>query len=373
MIEKDYYQILGVAKTADSVEIKKAYKKLAIQYHPDRNPGNAEAEEKFKEASEAYQVLSDSEKRSIYDRFGHEGLRGRGFSGVNDFGDIFSSMGSIFEEFFGGFGGARPRNPNAPSRGRDLRYDLEIDLEEAAFGVDKAIKVQKYATCLTCKGSGAKAGTSPVACPTCQGSGYIRRSSGFFSLQSTCPSCNGAGKVIREKCETCSGAGQVVETSNVNVKIPAGIDSGMKLRVSGAGEDGRNGGPAGDLYVVVYTRDHQFLERHQNDLVMRLPISMIQATLGGEQVVPTLDGETTVKIPKGTQPGDVLRVKGKGVPHLKGYGRGDLLVEAHIQIPRSLNKKQEELLRQFAEMSGEELANSKHSFLDKLKNLASGD
>ena len=291
------------------------------------------------------------------------------FSG---FEDIFSSMGSIFEDLFGGFGGTGRRR-GGPRRGADLRYDLELELAEAAFGTDQTIDVDRYASCLSCKGSGAKEGTEPVTCPACNGAGAVRRSSGFFSIQTTCPQCSGAGRVIQDPCPECQGNGRVVESSKVSVKIPAGIEEGMKLRLSGKGEEGQLGGPAGDLYVVVFIRPHPFLERHGNELLMRLPISMAQASLGGKTEIPTLDGEVTLSIPKGTQQGDLIRVKGKGIPHLKGYGRGDLMIEANIRIPKKLTKRQEELLREFAEIDGEKPEEKNDSIFDKIKSFATGE
>jgi molecular chaperone DnaJ len=372
MIKKDYYEILGVDRSAETDTIKKAYKSLAMQFHPDRNPDNAEAEERFKEASEAYQVLSDQEKRNVYDRFGHDGLRGQGYQGFSGFEDIFSSMGSIFEDLFGGFGGTTQRR-GGPRRGADLRFDLELELAEAAFGTEKAIDVQKYAQCLQCQGTGAKPGTDAVSCPTCGGAGAVRRSSGFFSIQTTCPQCGGAGKVIQNPCDECSGSGRVVEATKVNVKIPAGIEEGMKLRIAGKGEDGTKSGPPGDLYVVVFLKPHEFLERHGQELVMRLPVTISQATLGAQTKVPSLDGEINVTIPKGTQHGNLIRVKGKGVPHLKGYGRGDMLIETHILVPKKISKRQEELMREFAEIEGEKSSGKSESLLDKIKHFATGE
>lgn len=372
MINKDYYEILGVPRDADDATIKKTFKKLAIKFHPDKNPDDAKAEIRFKEASEAYQVLSDPDKRATYDRFGHEGLRGQGFQGFHGFDDIFSNMGSIFEDLFGGFGGSR-RQANGPRRGRDLQYDLEVELEEAVFGTEKKIEVRKYASCLNCKGSGVKPGSKPVTCPVCNGAGQVRRTSGFFSIQTSCGQCGGAGKIISDPCEECQGAGKVIESAHVNVKIPAGIDYGMKMRIAGKGEDGFSGGPAGDLYVVIHTKPHDFLERHGNDLIMRLPISMVQAAMGAQHSVPTLDGDITLNIPKATQHQDVIRVKSKGVPHIKGYGRGDLLVEVHVQIPKSLTKRQEELLREFAEIEGDADVGKAGSFFDKIKHFATGE
>ena len=373
--KRDYYDILGVKKNVDESTIKKAYKKLAIKYHPDRNPDNKEAEDKFKEASEAYQVLSDSEKRATYDRFGHDGLRGQGFQGFSGFNDIFNNMGSIFDDLFGGSGsgGFSRQRTNGPRRGRDLRHDLEITLEEAAFGSENRIEVKKLASCLHCSGSGVKEGSSPVSCPVCQGYGQVRRSSGFFSIQTTCGHCQGAGKIIKDPCPECEGSGQVIESSHLSVKIPAGINHGAKMRISGKGEDGTNGGPAGDLYVLIFIKPHDFLERHGNDLAVRITIPMTTATLGGQTTIPSLDGELKVNIPKGTQNQDIIKIKSKGIPFLKGYGRGDLLVEVNISIPKKLTKKQEALLAEFAILESTKPAGKTDSILDKLKNLATGE
>ena len=372
MEQREYYQILGVDRNADESTIKKAYKKLAIQFHPDRNPDNQEAENRFKEAAEAYQVLSDPDKRATYDRFGHDGLRGQGYQGFSGFDDIFSSMGNIFEDLFGGFGGSQ-RRADGPRRGRDLRYDLEIELEEAAFGTEKSIEIQKYASCLTCTGSGLKPGTSPTTCPTCMGSGQIRRTSGFFSIQTTCSQCGGNGRIIQYPCDQCNGSGQVIESSQINVKIPAGIDSGVKMRIAGKGEEGHKNGPPGDLYVVIYLRPHEIFERHGNDLALRLPISIAQAAVGAQINVPSLDGDLIINVPKGSQNHDIVRTKGKGVPLLKGYGRGDLLVEINIVVPKKITKRQEELLKEFQQIEDNKRSSKSDSFLKKIKSFATGE
>ena len=371
--KKDYYEILGVPRDSTDDVIKKAYKKLAIKFHPDRNPGDNEAEDSFKEASEAYRVLSDQEKRATYDRFGHEGLRGQGFQGFSGFDDIFSSMGNIFEDLFGGFGGGARARHNGPVRGHDLRYDLEIDLEEAAFGTEKKIEIQKYASCLQCRGTGVKPGTSPVTCPTCQGTGQIRRTSGFFSIQTSCHQCSGTGKIIKDPCEECSGSGQVVESSHINVKIPAGINHGAKMRIAGKGEEGNRGGSSGDLYVIVFIKPHEYFERHGNDLSIRVNIPMTTASLGGNVTVPSLDGEVKINIPKGTQNQDIIRAKGKGIPYLKGYGRGDIMVEISVSIPKKLTKKQEALLKEFDEIQQKNKSSTAESILKKIRNFATGE
>ena len=371
--KRDYYEILGVSRDSSGETIKKAYKKLAIKYHPDRNPGDSEAENLFKEASEAYGVLSDSDKKATYDRFGHEGLRGQGFQGFSGFDDIFSSMGNIFEDLFGGFGGGSRTHHNGPQRGHDLRYDLEIDLEEAAFGSEKKIEVQKYASCLQCQGTGVKPGSSPATCPTCQGTGQLRRTSGFFSIQTSCHQCSGTGRIITDPCEECTGSGQVIESSHINVKIPAGIGHGSKMRIAGKGEEGHRGGPAGDLYVIIFIKPHEYFERHGNDLSMRVNIPMATAALGGNMNIPSLDGDLKINIPKGTQNQDIIRSKGKGIPYLKGYGRGDILVEINVAIPKKLTKKQEILLKEFDEIQQKKKSSKAESILNKIRNFATGE
>jgi molecular chaperone DnaJ len=372
MVRKDYYEILGVARAAGDGEIKKAYRKIALECHPDRNPESPEAEKRFKEASEAYQVLSDPEKRRIYDTYGHDGLKGQGFTGFSNFEDIFASMGGIFEEFFN-FGGGRRRQ--GPRRGADLRYDLEIDFEEAVFGAAKSFEISQYVQCSRCQGSTMEPGTSAVTCPSCGGAGEVRRSQGFFMLTTTCPHCRGAGRIVQQPCRTCSGKGKVLETSEVKVNIPAGVEDGNQLRISGRGEPGGNNGATGDLYVFLRVREHDFFQRRGNDLVAELPVSFCQATLGATIEAPTLDGQVNVKIPRGTQHGQTIRVAGKGVPHVRGYGRGDLLFVATVEVPRQLTKEQEDLLRQFAACDeaakpAKAKTKKKESWIDKIKALA---
>jgi len=376
MVRKDYYEILGVPRSAGDDEIKKSYRQIALKCHPDRNPNNPEAEKKFKEASEAYQVLSDPEKRRTYDAYGHDGLRGSGFSGFSSFEDIFSSMGGIFEEFFG-FGG---RRRSGASRGHDLRYDMEIDFEEAVFGVTKNVDVERYEPCIQCKGTGLEPGHSAATCPTCGGHGQVRRSQGFFTLTTTCPHCNGAGRLITHPCKNCRGTGKSLEKAAITINIPAGVEDGNQLRIAGKGEPGERNGTAGDLYVFLHVRPHDFFERRGNDLVAELPVSFCQATLGATVSVPTLEGEAQVAIPRGTQPGAVLRVSGKGVPNVRGYGRGDILLRVQVHIPTHLTTRQAELLHEFnlcetseTHKKKRDKKNKKESWLDKIKQLALGD
>ena len=306
MIEKDYYEILGVGRTASQEEIKKAYRKMALKYHPDRNPDNKEAEDKFKEASEAYEVLSDPEKRQIYDQFGHEGLKGTGFTGFRGFEDVFASFGDIFGEFFG-FGG---RTNTGPSQGDDLRYDLEISFEEAAFGKEVDLEIPRTFPCDACGGTGAKPGTHPITCPACGGRGQITRSQGFFSIRTPCPTCRGTGQIIPEPCPACQGTGRIRKKRKVSLKIPPGVDTGSRLRLRGEGEAGERGGPPGDLFVIIHVKKHAFFEREGDDIYCTVPISFTTAALGGKIEVPTLDGKEVIHVKRGTQSGEVFRLKG---------------------------------------------------------------
>ncbi len=351
MTKKDYYEILGLDRNASEDDIKRNYRRLALKYHPDRNPGNKEAEEKFKEASEAYEVLRDPEKRDLYDRFGHEGLSGAGFQGFSGFEDIFSSFGDIFEDIFG-FSGTR-RSKTGARAGADLRYDLSIPFMDAIFGAEKDIDLEKYETCRECQGTGAAPGTSPEVCPRCRGTGQVTQSSGFFSISTTCPQCRGEGRIIRTPCKQCLGSGRVRVAKKVHLKIPGGVETGSRLRLRGEGEEGRMGGPSGDLYVFLHVEPHEFFQRDGDDIYCQVPVSITQAALGASLEVPTVDGHETLKIPKGTQSGKVFRLKGKGAPHLRGYGRGDQVIQTVVKIPTHLNKKQEELLKEFAHLSGE--------------------
>ncbi len=361
--KRDYYEVLGVAKNASDIELKAAYRKLALQYHPDRNPDNKPAEDKFKEAAEAYEVLRDAQKRQIYDQYGHRGLEGSGFSGFGGFEDIFSSFGDIFEDFFGFGSGSRSRS--RVQRGSDLRYDMQLGFMEAAFGIEKEIDIQKMQTCSECRGSGCESGTKPETCSTCQGSGQVTRSQGFFTVRTTCPQCRGRGQSISHPCGICRGTGQEKIKKTVSVKIPAGVDSGSRLRLTNEGEAGPDGGPPGDLYVFIHVEPHDFFERNETDVICRIPISFVQAALGDKIRIPTLEGEQTLEIPKGTQPGDLLRFRGKGIPSLRRNGRGDQIMQMLIKTPTNLNKKQESLLRDFEKIESGKLTT-------KLKNVLKG-
>jgi molecular chaperone DnaJ len=345
---RDYYEVLGVGKSASDSEIKSAYRKLALQYHPDRNPGNKSAEDQFKEAAEAYSVLADDDKRARYDRFGHAGVSsstgaGPGFdpSIFADFQDIFGGLGDIF-----GFGGGRR---GGPQRGADLRYDLEIEFEQSAKGVETAIQIPRRETCETCKGSGAASGSAPTTCPQCRGTGQLRYQQGFFTVARTCGQCRGSGKIITKPCATCHGGGAVERTRKLTVKIPAGIATGQRLRLTSEGEAGTLGGPPGDLYVVVIVGDHRFFQRDGNDLHVAMPVHFTMLALGGELTVPGIDSQETVKIPEGTQTGTTFKVRGKGMPDVSGHGKGDLLVTVQASTPKKLTRDQKKLLEQLAE------------------------
>jgi len=353
--KRDYYEVLGLAKGAGVDEIKKAYRKLAVKYHPDKNPGDADAEEKFKEAAEAYGVLSDEEKRAKYDRFGHQGLGGMGGFDPNQFAD------------FGDIGGRR-RGGSRATRGNDLRYDLTLEFEEAVFGKDVTLDVPRSANCATCDGSGAKPGTQPVTCSGCGGRGQVRYSQGFFAVARTCPQCGGAGKVIKDPCATCNGAGRVREEKKISVKIPAGVDEGSRLRVAGEGEAGFNGGPPGDLYVFLSVKEHAKFQRRDYDIHSEHPLSITQATLGADVKIDTIDGLESLKIPSGTQPNQVFRLRGKGVQFLQGSGRGDHYVHAIVHVPTTLTEEQRELLARFAQTQGETVPEPK-GVLDKVKDF----
>ena len=360
MQKRDYYEILGIARDAGDEEIKSAYRKLALKFHPDRNPGDKEAEENFKEAAEAYEVLRDREKRQIYDRFGHEGLEGRGFRGFTGFEDIFSSFGDIFEDFFG-FGGGRRRRTRA-QQGTSLRYDLELNLEEAFSGTEQEILFHRLEACHTCNGSGLTPGSSPQVCSTCQGRGQVVRSQGFFQISTTCPACHGQGEIITNPCKDCRGKGKVRAEKRITVKVPAGVDTGSQLRLKGEGEAGEYGGPPGDLFVVIHVRDHEVFVREGDDLLCEVPVSFVQAALGDTLTIPVLGGTAgrDVDIAGGTQPGTILKVPGEGMPSLRGrHKRGDLYVKVLVKIPEKLNKRQKELLEEFAETEGHALSGIK--------------
>ncbi len=352
MSKRDYYEVLGVNRDAGDDEIKKAYRKLAMKYHPDRNPDNKEAEDKFKEAKEAYEILSDEQKKAAYDRYGHAGVdpsMGAGPGGGQGFDGFSDAFSDIFGEIFGGGRGGGGRSN--VYRGADLRYNLEISLEEAARGADKTIRIPTVEECDTCHGSGAKPGTQPKTCPTCGGAGQVRIQQGFFSIQQTCPKCHGSGRIIPEPCTACHGAGRVKRQKTLEVKIPAGIDEGMRLRHAGHGEPGVNGGPPGDLYVEIHIRKHAVFERDHDDLHCEMPISFTTAALGGEIEIPTLDGMARLKIPAETQTGKVFRLRGKGIKNVRSHAHGDLLCHVLVETPVDLTERQRDLLREFEELS----------------------
>jgi len=367
MEKRCYYEVLEVERNTPGDMIKKSYRKLALQYHPDRNPDDSQAEEKFKEASEAYEVLSDTEKRQIYDRFGHDGLKNSGFSGFQGFDDIFSSFGDIFEDFFGlgGFGGQQQGRSSA-RRGADLRYDMNINLREAAFGIEKKISIRKNVSCEACSGTGAADGEAPQTCATCKGIGRVAQRQGFFSVASTCPECRGKGTIITKPCRQCGGSGKQAQKKNLLVKIPAGVESGMQLKLSSEGEPGDNGGPTGSLYVFISVEEDEFFKRHNNDIVCQVPISFSQAALGTKINVPALDKEpkeTKLTIPKSTQSGDLLTIESGGIPYLNRKGRGNQIVQVIVKTPNKLTKRQEELLRELGELD------TKHGSKGLFKNL----
>ncbi|MDO6568768.1 molecular chaperone DnaJ [Alteromonas sp. 1_MG-2023] len=359
MSKRDYYEVLGVDKSAGEREIKKAYKKLAMKYHPDRTQGDKALEVKFKEIQEAYEVLNDAQKRAAYDQYGHAGVDpnrgGAGFGGGGDFGDIF---GDVFGDIFGGGGARGGRQPRA-RQGSDLRYNLELSLEEAVRGKSVDIRVPTLVECDVCDGSGAKNGSTPKTCPTCHGNGQVQMRQGFFAVQQTCPTCSGKGKIIEDPCNSCHGHGRKEKTKTLNVKIPSGVDTGDRIRLSGEGEAGENGAPAGDLYVQVHVRDHKIFQRDGNNLYCEVPLSFTTAALGGELEVPTLDGKVKLKISAETQTGRMFRLRGKGVKSVRSGAVGDLMCKVVVETPVSLSSRQKELLQELEESMGK--ASSKHS------------
>lgn len=378
--QRDLYEVLGLQKGASDDEIKKAYRKLAKKYHPDLNPGDKEAEKKMKEVNGAYEVLSDAEKKARYDQYGFAGIDpnyaggagGGGFGGFQDFdlGDIFGSM------FGGGFGGQQTRH-NGPRKGENLRITLQLTFEEAVFGCEKSVSVTRNESCRDCGGTGAKKGTSPETCPVCRGSGQVQSTQrtpfGVFSSSSPCQNCKGTGKIIKETCPSCKGEGRVRKTRTIRVKIPAGIDDGQTISLRGEGNGGTQGGPAGDLYVTVYVKEHKMFKRDGQDIILEMPISFVQAALGATLTVPTVDGKVQYDLPEGTQTGTVFRLRGSGVPSVNGRGRGDQYVKVNVEIPRNLNHEQKELLRKFDEATGDSCYSERGGFFKKMKDLFNKD
>ena len=365
----DFYEVLGVSRDADDQELKSAYRKLALKYHPDRNPGDKVSEEKFKQASEAYQVLCDADKRAAYDRYGHAGLGGQGFgsgpfAGGVDIGDIF---GDLFGEMFNVGGGGQ--RTSRQRRGDDLRFDLAIDFEDAFFGAETEVRIRRMETCTACKGRGSASGRGPSVCPQCQGRGQIRYQQGFFSVARTCGACSGTGSVIGDPCTTCRGETRVAKELKLTVKVPPGVEEGTRIRYAGEGDAGRSGGAKGDLYVVLSIRPHDFFERHGHDLHCVIPISFPQATLGAEFEIPGIDGPVNVKIPEGTQSGRELRIRGRGVPYLNEKGHGDLIMKLMVQIPRKLNRAQRELVAKLSESLTVDNKPASPGLIEKMKDL----
>jgi molecular chaperone DnaJ len=370
--KRDYYEVLGVGRNSSEEEVKRAYRRLAVKFHPDKNPDDPHAEEKFKELGEAYDVLMDSDKRAAYDRFGHGAFAsgGAGFGGFHDPFDIFREVfggggfgGGIFETFFGGAGGPTEDR----QRGSDLRYDMQIGLEEAAFGAEKEIEIEKLDTCDKCHGSGAEPGSRTINCPTCGGRGQLISSRGFFHVSQTCPRCRGAGEIIEKPCSRCHGEGRVEKLSRVKLKIPAGIREGSRLRSSHNGEAGMRGAPAGDLYVVIHIKEHKVFQREGDDLYCEVPIAFSLAALGGEVDVPTLEGKAHLKVPAGTQSGQMFKLRGKGITNVNGRGRGDLFARLIVEVPSRLNSEQRRKLEEFAALCGEENTPLRKSFFERAK------
>jgi len=367
MSKRDYYEVLGVSKDASAQELKKAYRRVAMKFHPDRNPDNVEAEEKFKEASQAYEILSDSQKKAAYDQYGHAGVEGQaGMGGAQDFGGFSDIFSDVFGDIFGGAGGRR----GGSARGADLRYTLELSLEDAVKGTTVKIKIPTLVSCKTCGGSGAKPGTSPKTCSTCGGVGQVRMQQGFFSVQQTCPTCRGKGTVISDPCRDCHGHGRVEESKTLSVKVPPGVDTGDRIRLTGEGEAGADGGLAGDLYVQVSVKEHEFFQRDGKNLYCEVPISIFDVCLGGELEVPTLDGRVKLKVPAETQTGKLFRMRGKGVAPVRGGATGDLLCRVAVETPVNLSKKQKDLLQELRESTrGQKHSPKQESWFEGMKNF----
>ena len=377
MSKRDYYEVLGIDKGASEKEIKRAFRKMAKKYHPDLNPGDKEAEHKMKEVNEAYEVLSDSDKRSRYDRFGHDGVNGQGAGGFGGFGQGAGGFGDIFEDIFDMFGGgSSSRRKSGPRKGADLKYRVNIKFEEAAFGVEKEIKINRTEDCSVCNGTGAKPGTKKTTCSKCHGTGEVKyvQNTPFGQIVNTrtCDKCHGKGQIIEEPCTHCNGTGKERKVKKINIKIPAGIDTGSAIPLRGEGEPGEKGGPAGDLYVYVNVLPHKFFERQGNDIICEMPITFVQATLGASIEVPTLEGKVRYDIPEGTQTGTVFRLKNKGISDVRGYGKGDQYVKVKVHVPEKLNDKQKQILREFAKETGETVEEQKKGLFDKVKDVFSG-
>lgn len=369
LTKRDYYEVLGVSKTANPDEIKKAYRKMAMQYHPDKNPNDKEAEEKFKEAAEAYSILSNPDKRAQYDRFGHAGVSGPSFEGGFD-PAFFTDFADIFEGFFGFgdmFGRTSQRGRTRSQRGNDLQYELKITFLESATGATSKIKLPVFESCPACNGTGAAAGSGPVTCPGCNGRGQVRYTQGFFTVARTCTQCGGTGSIIRTPCADCQGRGRNRKEKTIEVRIPAGVSSGTRLRLQGEGEAGQFGGPSGDLYILIYVEEHSHFQREGSDLYLDLPISFYQGVLGTELVIPTLNGDEKLKIPSGTQPDTIFRLKGKGFPEIGSSRRGDQYIRVKMEVPRKLNREQRKLLEELAKISEKESLNSQRELLDTIR------
>ncbi len=375
MAKTDYYELLGVSRTASDAELKSAFRKLAMKHHPDKNPGDTAAEAKFKELNEAYQVLSDQQKRAAYDRFGHAAFENGGGGGPGFGNDFASSMADIFEDLFGDLSGRRGggRRADGRERGSDLRYNLEITLEEAYKGKTATLKVPTSITCDACSGSGAKPGSKPKTCSTCGGQGRVRASQGFFSIERTCPSCGGRGETIDDPCRSCGGAGRVTRERTLSVNVPAGVEDGTRIRLAGEGEAGLRGGPSGDLYIFLSIKPHPFLQRDGADLFCRVPVSMVTASLGGDLTVPVLDGqEVAVKVPEGTQTGKQIRIRGRGMPVLRAREQGDLYIQIVVETPQKLSPRQKELLREFENESSKDTQPESASFFTRVRDFFAG-